>query len=974
NEGQWTDFEDQQFTSECPVLRYPTVDDFPIHTARWCRSPKSIIKRYRQLVDAELIVTPKRKSLRIKPLTPDETSIIEQAKKTCSPRDLRWADIHYAFDTSSGATGHSGLWTLHQATRRTSTAGAGGGGVTQQAVTVWVFEKRYFDQGINRQLFTEREQSLVIERLRKEAAQLARLRHPSVLQVVEALEETRTSLMFVTEQVVGSLDDLIAAKSGNGRSYGRNGDSEVELDELEIQKGLLQAAKALAFLHSDAHLVHGNLVPASILINAKGDWTLGGFGFAQTTTSEDYDAQFAHDYQMPEHTQRDLDYMAPEYVLHKNRAKWTPACDVFSLGCLAVAVHSANGRSPLDCRNDVGAYRREIARVSAESLANSHQVPAELVPAVMGLLDSDPERRLPLREFQSSSYFNDVRVATLRYLESLVEQPDDQKREFLRNLPRILPRFLPRLCGRKILTLLYGYSSDRQLLPLLMPNVMFIVGRMAPHEFATHAAHGFRPLLVAAREVPEAACVVVDNLAALKDAMPRDVFVSDVMDLVCAALSASDATLQDKALGAVASVASSLEHKDVRDKILPRVQHVYSRASTLSIKVRALVCVQRMLGSLDKQTVVDKVMPMLKRTKTREPAVVMAMLAVYEDVGLKHLDKQTVAAEVLPVLWTQCVDGRLRAEQFARFMQVIRTLADRVEKEHLEYLESRRGHHQAGTENGAFNSPPVATAALSETDADYQQSQQQLENLVLGASSSTRAPAASVDRTRSMANPLAGLVDAAPSFSSAEQSEWAWDADDSAATSNGAKSGATALVPVDVDFGASVDDGFGDFGSYVSPTLAPSKPASTSINNNSNNNGAASTNTAQSVASRLRTSRSPQRLGFGSTGSTGAAKTAATELPFLPPPQRHVPSKTVAASPALSLPLSFGAVAAANNAPRQPNYNINSAGFKPPMSSTSVALMPQRSRNGSTSASKLGVSQKHAGGKTLELDDFDPFA
>ncbi|KAJ2761994.1 Protein kinase domain-containing protein ppk32, partial [Coemansia sp. BCRC 34490] len=444
----------------------------------------------------------------------------------------------YAFDTSSGATGHSGLWTLHQAARRTSTAGAvGGGGVTQQAVTVWVFEKRYFDQGINRQLFTEREQSLVIERLRKEAAQLARLRHPSVLQVVEALEETRTSLMFVTEQVVGSLDDLIAAKSGNGRSYGRNGDSEVELDELEIQKGLLQAAKALAFLHSDAHLVHGNLVPASILINAKGDWTLGGFGFAQTTTSGDYDAQFAHDYQMPEHTQRDLDYMAPEYVLHKNRAKWTPACDVFSLGCLAVAVHSANGRSPLDCRNDVGAYRREIARVSAESLANSHQVPAELVPAVMGLLDSDPDRRLPLREFQSSSYFNDVRVATLRYLESLVEQPDDQKREFLRNLPRILPRFPPRLCGRKILTLLYGYSSDRQLLPLLMPNVMFIVGRMAPHEFATHAAHGFRPLLVAAREVPEAACVVVDNLAALKDAMPRDVFVSDVMDLVCAALS-----------------------------------------------------------------------------------------------------------------------------------------------------------------------------------------------------------------------------------------------------------------------------------------------------------------------------------------------------------------------------------------------------------------------------------------------------
>jgi SCY1-like protein 2 len=44
---------------------------------------------------------------------------------------------------------------------------------------------------------------------------------------------------------------------------------ELEIDELEIQKGLLQVSKALEFLHDNAGLVHGNLTPDAILINAK---------------------------------------------------------------------------------------------------------------------------------------------------------------------------------------------------------------------------------------------------------------------------------------------------------------------------------------------------------------------------------------------------------------------------------------------------------------------------------------------------------------------------------------------------------------------------------------------------------------------------------------------------------------------------------------------------------------------------------
>lgn len=125
----------------------------------------------------------------------------------------------------------------------------------------------------------------VVERLRKEASSLARLRHPNILELAEPVEDTRYGgLQFATEPVTISLAGLLQEKDDEERSSGVGGrssrfvkeDSEgnrrrrdLEIDELEIQKGLLQISKALEFLHENAGLVHGNLTPDAIYINAK---------------------------------------------------------------------------------------------------------------------------------------------------------------------------------------------------------------------------------------------------------------------------------------------------------------------------------------------------------------------------------------------------------------------------------------------------------------------------------------------------------------------------------------------------------------------------------------------------------------------------------------------------------------------------------------------------------------------------------
>lgn len=173
----------------------------------------------------------------------------------------------------------SGPWKIHDAKKKS----------TGKEASVFIFDRKSLETnsgslGRSSASSLKRAVEEVVERLKKEASSLARLRHPSILELVEPVEETRNGLQFATEAVTASLSGLLQEKDDEERAGGIGGRTsryvkedadgvrrrrEVEIDELEIQKGLLQVSKALEFLHENAGLVHGNLTPDAIFINSK---------------------------------------------------------------------------------------------------------------------------------------------------------------------------------------------------------------------------------------------------------------------------------------------------------------------------------------------------------------------------------------------------------------------------------------------------------------------------------------------------------------------------------------------------------------------------------------------------------------------------------------------------------------------------------------------------------------------------------
>jgi SCY1-like protein 2 len=192
------------------------------------------------------------------------------------------SNISSNYTVSPQPTSYSGPWKIYDAKKKS----------TGKPASVFVFEKKSLEPpagagfgGRAAASGLKRAHDEVVERLKKEGSSLARLRHPSVLELVEPVEETRGGgLQFATEPVTASLAGLLQEKDEQEKAGGVGGRHsryvieeadgqkrrrELEIDELEIQKGLLQIAKGLEFLHESAGLVHANLTPEAIFINAK---------------------------------------------------------------------------------------------------------------------------------------------------------------------------------------------------------------------------------------------------------------------------------------------------------------------------------------------------------------------------------------------------------------------------------------------------------------------------------------------------------------------------------------------------------------------------------------------------------------------------------------------------------------------------------------------------------------------------------
>ncbi|TVY89347.1 Protein kinase domain-containing protein [Lachnellula willkommii] len=667
------------------------------------------------------------------------------------------SNINSNYTVASSPSSTSGPWKIYDGKKKS----------TGKSVSVFVLDRKSLDShsgslGRSSAASTKRATEEVVERLKKEASSLARLRHPNILELAEPVEETRNGgLQFATEPVTASLSGLLAEKDDQERSGGRGGRSsrfvtedpeggrrrrELEIDELEIQKGLEQLSKALEFLHDHAGLVHGNLTPDAVFINAKSDWKISGLSFSsppdgstKATSVQPINLSEALnvDPRLPRSVQMDLDYCSPDFVLDSNL---NVGADMFSLGLLIIALYNSPHISPLQTNSSVSTYKRLFTSSSTipsagNGFLSSRPIPKDLTTSVLPrLITRRPAQRMTAKEFQQSAYFDNILISTIRFLDSLPTKTPNEKAQFMRGLSRVLPSFPKSVLDKKVLPALLEEMKDRELLSLILQNVFKIIELLPSgrRPFTEKIMPRLREIFLppsnskgpAERDPAKEAglMVLLEHITQIKNNCSGKEFKDDILPIITLAIESPTHSIVDASLRSLPIVLPVLDFSTIKNELFPVIASVFSKTSSLGIKVRGLEAFVILCGgtndpaanndgldgimnsnaskkssstALDKYTMQEKIVPLIRAIKTKEPAVAIAALNVLRQVG-GVADADFVAMEILPVLWSMSLGPLLDLKQFQSFIELIKSLSSRVEAEQTKKLQELSGANGSG--------------------------------------------------------------------------------------------------------------------------------------------------------------------------------------------------------------------------------------------------------------------------------------
>ncbi|KAL0038526.1 hypothetical protein WJX77_009542 [Trebouxia sp. C0004] len=583
----------------------------------------------------------------------------------------------YTVQGLTGSAGPSCMWKIFAARSRKE-------GVSNPSASVWILDKRSVtDASKGNPKIAE----AFLQLCRKDAASLAKLKHPHVVRLLEPFEENRSQLVMVTEAVTASVADVLRMRKVS--AVGSSVAGSLQLSELEIKHGFLQVADGLHFLHSQANQIHRGISPEAICITAGGAWKLAGFGFAMLAEfSNSNPAEAAFDYSdtsncLAQSLRPGLSYTAPELVVGDQQSVGSlfSAADIFTLGIVMYEVIA--GKQLLDVGQSIYDYR---SKISAFQQVDLSAVSYELQTLLGPMLSLTPAARPSAISITGSQYFQgDVMLRALRFMDSMIQRDTMQKAAFLNDLTTFWHKFDDRVLRLKVLPHLLEEARSEQLQQLVLPLVIHILGKQDKQDFADTSAPALRTIFQSAKG--DSLLLLVRCTPSLMKSMPRPFVTSMMLPLLLRAAQQGDPRCQDEMLKQLPTVAEQTEYTTLKSELLPRMHSLCLKTTSASVRVNSLTCMGRIAARLDE----DEAGKMLQ-TASKVSAVdhtaptVMCVLALGDAIS-KQYGLGIAAKEVLPLLTPLLVLPALSGPQFSQAMGMVKSILGQIESKRARELE-----------------------------------------------------------------------------------------------------------------------------------------------------------------------------------------------------------------------------------------------------------------------------------------------
>ena len=565
--------------------------------------------------------------------------------------------------------GYMKLWKIYHGTHK----------VRKQEVCVFVFEKKSLER------FPKSEQNEILLTLKCEAHMLVKFKHPSLLSVVEPFVEDKNSLGFVTERFDYTLNSWM---------------SNTKPSKLEIKQMVIELAKAILFLHNDAHVVHNNLNPDIIFIDINNKIKISGMSFSiEDPPLQGGDINISkyspnaiqninpHNYSL---SLPDLSFIAPELVFN-NKSFYS--CDMFSLGLIIYQIlkdHLGDTKTHLFMKlsnNTINSYK---------TFFNSYDsyLPSKLKFEnddnflLTKLLQKEQSIRPRVREIIDMPWFNDPKLKALNFIMNL--ESNDQKKniEFLEKLPKIIRMFENKIIIKRFLPALLKAIKVETLINPCLPAIFSICESPTLNiSFGKDIWPKLKDLFKL-RSLPAAAIYfLISKVQFIGEHISQTDFSQYFLNLICKAMDCNVPKIQIVVSNNMKFIAKSIDSLSFKNQIFPRMMQVVSTTTNKVLKLDMLNNIKTLYTKLDQNLINDKLLASLEKVRKADNNndVCMCICDIYLEIA-KIVNLEGIANKILPNLISMLVSGNITKSNFDKIMNLITTYLDQIKKNRYNEL------------------------------------------------------------------------------------------------------------------------------------------------------------------------------------------------------------------------------------------------------------------------------------------------
>eukprot|EP00873_Tetraselmis_striata_P012105 jgi/Tetstr1/432369/TSEL_021766.t1 len=590
---------------------------------------------------------------------------------------------NYEIDKVQVASAGPGLgWKIFPATSRRAPVIPG----QTNRVSVWILDKRSI-VGEHKEKGKTRGLELYVELVKRDIANLSKVKHPCFLQIIEPLEETRNQLVLVTEPILGSVHNVLSAFTDLPEAVPEKYKIG-KLGEQEIKFGMLQLSEGLAFLGNEAGMVHRGISLETVLVSFNGSFKISGMGWALSL--RDFDAASApwkFDFADGgllwwEKVQRPpLGALAPELVKADGRhlnevAKLadapTPAADVFSLA--ALMYHLIAGQPLLMVEDDTETYWHKVQTLGSLDFS---AVPALFQATMKAMVSLYPSQRPAAITIAQAPFFTeDVLLRALKFLDSMLQRNNLEKAGFIKDLASFWERFDTRVLTNRVVPPLLGELRTDALSGVVVPLVIAIVKKQSKEDFLSTTLPALQPIMATAGG--ETMMHLLRGSEAMVAHMPRATVDECIVPLIMRAFDSGNASTQEEALKKSTLVTADMEFRLLKAEIVPRLHAMCLKTTSAGVRFNSMVALSKIVTRLD-QDECDKIVQTVTKVVTvdKSSGTVMCVLGLAQAIS-KQWGVEMTAQKILPLLCPLTVTAQ-SPQNFEALLKVIREMLSLIE-------------------------------------------------------------------------------------------------------------------------------------------------------------------------------------------------------------------------------------------------------------------------------------------------------